>query len=321
MGYPGGIDGKVELGLALDRLSDVHSTARLAPRGSGLSGYLSRGISAERSAGDKAGPYWQLTLDLLQTLSIWWQPSAASTLPVMTPWAIRDRRARYDQGPEMWSAPRDDGYLRDDNSVIKKLPLPLYVIHPGAGPYDDRRPWRGFTACHIWRETIDSGLGGTDPWIYSFMPNLVWLPTPLAALTDYDLRVQCVVQRTSTRLYRSVESSPVQHRIDYAWSRLVVDLEDSEDDELALEASQLAMFDVTPAFVQRRLKSIDEFAKGADDVLRLGAPVGKLFSSRYTAGIPTVAPGHLESFRDALASYAREVRQVISASRAHVDHR
>lgn len=76
-----------------------------------------------------------LTEHLLARLGIWWSPAAYRRLPVMTPWCVRDRSCRYDQGPEAWGAPREDGYLRDDNSIIKKLPLPVIVAAPIVHPY------------------------------------------------------------------------------------------------------------------------------------------------------------------------------------------
>ena len=96
----------------------------------------------------------------------------------------RDRSARHDNGPEMWRAPRSDGYLRDDNSIIKKLPRPLAVDSPVGHPYSKRRAWRGFMACHLWSDLPDGALAGADPWLYSFPPNLVWLHMPIARLSD-----------------------------------------------------------------------------------------------------------------------------------------
>lgn len=121
------LDGKVELAAELDRLSAGDPVAAAAPRATGIAGYLTHGINTEMAAGNNEGPHWRLTLQLLQRLSIWWSPSGYAQLPTMTPWCIRDRSARYDQGPESWGAPREDGYLRDDNSIIKKLPLALPV--------------------------------------------------------------------------------------------------------------------------------------------------------------------------------------------------
>lgn len=143
---------------------------------------------------------------LLTRLGIWWSADAYGVMPVMTPWCVRDRSCRYDQGPEAWGAPRADGFLRDDNSIIKKLPLPVRVSAPNGHPYDGRRPWRGFTACHIWRELPGGRIAGENPWLYSFMPNLVWLPSWIAPLTDrQNSHIQQLLQQASYDRFRNAD--------------------------------------------------------------------------------------------------------------------
>jgi hypothetical protein len=303
-GYPG-IDGTVELFAELDRLSEGSRVARLAPRGTGVAGYLARGIDQEAAAGILDGQFWRLTTHLIQQLGIWWSPSGFAAIPVMTPWCIRDRSARYDQGPESWGAPRADGYLRDDNSIIKKLPLPLTVVAGANSPYAGRRPWRGFTACHIWRELEDGGIGGVDQWIYSNMVNLIWLPSPIMSLTDHNPRVKSLLRRTSRRIFEGKEGATTKRYVDHAWARLTAPVAD-EADELDLGA--LAMFDVSPAFVSRRLAYLDRFVNGADEVLG-GKPLSKkIICTRYSVGMPLLDRDALELFRADLADYASAVR-------------
>lgn len=300
----GAIDAGVELGRELDRLSDTSVIAARAPRGAGLTGYLARGMATEPLEGTP-GEFTALTESLLQRLSIWWAPSGYARLPTMVPWCIRDRSARYDQGPESWSAPRDDGYLRDDNSIIKKLPLPVRVRANAEHPYADRKPWRGFTACHIWRELPDGKIAGTDPWLYSFMPNLVWIPSPLSALSDiHESHVQLILQRTSFSLFRAVECAPsVRKYSEYAWGRLP----HPPTTGRTLDVSELALFEVDAAFVARRMAYLNSFISGADEVLQTGRLSRKLISTRYTQGLPLLDPAAIANFRDALASYRNAV--------------
>ena len=246
----GAIDAGVQLARVLDVLSDQSAVAAGAPRGTGLAGYLARGMAAEPLEGNP-GEFTSLTESLLQRLSIWWAPGGYARMPTMVPWCIRDRSARYDQGPESWSAPRDDGYLRDDNSIIKKLPLPVWVRAAAGHPYANRKPWRGFTACHIWRELPDGQIAGTDPWLYSFMPNLVWMPSPLSALSDmHESHVQLILQRTSVALFRDVGCAPsVRSYSEYAWSRLPNPTTMSR----TLDLADLAVLEADDAFVARRL--------------------------------------------------------------------
>ncbi len=296
----GAIDAVVELARELDRLSDTSVIAAGAPRGTGLTGYLARGMATEPLEGTP-GEFTSLTESLLQRLSIWWAPTGYARMPTMVPWCIRDRSARYDQGPESWSAPRDDGYLRDDNSIIKKLPLPVKVRASAEHPYADRKPWRGFTACHIWRELPDGKIAGTDPWLYSFMPNLVWIPSPLSALSDiHESHVQLILQRTSIALFRAVECAPsVRNYSDYAWGRLP----SPPPTGRTLDLAGLAVFEVDAAFVDRRVTYLNSFISGAEEVLRTGGLSRKLISTRYTQGLPLLDPAAIGNFRDAMATY------------------
>ncbi|TVY02757.1 hypothetical protein FPV58_12375 [Mycolicibacterium porcinum] len=157
-----GIDGSVEIAHELDRLSQSSVVAQHAPRSKALYAYLARGMQEGDDSGAPSHEFMDITNRLIEKLGIWWSPQGYSQLPVIVPWCIRDRSCRYDQGPESWGAPRDDGYLRDDNSIIKKLPLTCVVSAPLDHPYRDRKPWRGFTACHIWRDMPDETLAGAD---------------------------------------------------------------------------------------------------------------------------------------------------------------
>lgn len=290
-----GIDANVELGRLLDQLSADSPLAARAPRGKGLYKYLAAGLAAQ----GYEGAYWQLTETLLTRLSVWWSAWGYEQVPVMVPWAIRDRSARYDQGPESWGAPRADGYFRDDNSIIKKLALPLTVIAPVGHPFAGQKPWRGFTACHIWRTLPGGTVAGEDPFLYSFMPNLVWLPTAIAPLSDrQESHVQRVLQRTSLLLYRGAGLPSLRKYTDHAKNLLV-----PPPDGLALDLTRLAMFSADASFKARRVAYLDKFIAGADSVVRTGVLPGKLISSRYTAGLPLLERSAVALFRDTLSEY------------------
>jgi len=302
-----GIDAKVELSAELDRLAQTSAVAAAAPRGAGLAGYLAAGIDAETIRGEQAGEFWLVTVRLIQRLSIWWPPSAYGVLPVMTPWCIRDRRARYQHGPEMWGAPRADGYLRDDNSIIKKLPLPLLVDAPEGSRYHAQKPWRGFTACHIWRDLEDGTIGGVDQWVYSFMPNLVWLPSAISPLTDHHQRTRELLQRSSQLLFRGNSEGATSRYTDYVWAKLAPRSAEPATGP-SLDLAELAFFGVDRAFINRRLAYIDTFVDGVDRVLA-GLPLArKIICTRYTAGMPLLEPAALTVFRTELDDYRTAVR-------------
>jgi hypothetical protein len=161
-----GIDATVELVAELDRLCESQPLAVEAPGGKELYRYLFDGLSPRAPVGAVLpDDFAALTGHLLARLGIWWSPAAYWRLPIMTPWCVRDRSCRYDHGPESWGAPREGGYLRDDNSIIKKLAVAVSLTAPSGHPYAGRKPWRGFTACHIWRELPHGSVAGEDPWL------------------------------------------------------------------------------------------------------------------------------------------------------------
>ncbi|MEV8029764.1 hypothetical protein [Cellulosimicrobium funkei] len=301
------IDGKAALAAELDRLAPTNPVAAAAPRGTSIAAYLTAGVDAETAAGDLDGPFWRLTTHLLQDMSIWWAPESYTLLPTMAPWCIRDRAARYDQGPESWGAPNADGYFRDDNSVIKKLPLPVDVRSPQGHPYaDSARLHRGFTACHIWRELADGGVGGADPWIYSFMPNLVWVPQPINSLTDHHPRVQALLKATSLSIFPGREGGGTRAYTDRVWGRLTPP-ELAVPQEPVLDADRLAYFAADEAFVRRRLGYLDKVVDAVDHILA-GQPIKRIFASRFTAGLPLIPHDRLRALRSDLGVYAAAVR-------------
>lgn len=301
-----GIDATVELVEELDRLSPTSAVAASAPRGGGLYRYLADGLAPQARLGSAGrDEFLELTEHLLSRLGIWWSPASYQRLPVMTPWCVRDRSCRYDQGPESWGAPREDGYLRDDNSIIKKLPLPVRVSAPAGHPYSGQKPWRGFTACHIWRELPDGTVAGEDPWLYSFMPNLIWLPTWLAPLTDrHESHVQELLQRTSLAIFRDAPVEP-EMRVysERAWARLP-----SPPPGPSLSPDGLAFFNPEPAFFKRRVDSVDKVVSGCDEIQRTGRLARKVICSRYTEGLPSLPI-------DVVTAFARDLNAYSEASR------
>lgn len=295
-----GIDATVEITLELDRLSSTSVVARQAPRSRALYTYLARGMQGAGDICASSQDFVELTYGLIQKLGVWWAPDAYRRLPVMVPWCVRDRSCRYDQGPESWGAPRDDAYLRDDNSIIKKLPLTCLVTAPTDHPFQNRKPWRGFTACHIWRDMPDGTLAGADPWLYSFMPNLIWLPTWIAPLTDrQSSEVQRTLQRTSFALFRQVAvRDTLRPYADYGWSKL-----QAPPPGHVLATEQLAMFDPHEKFFHSRVNYLDKFVAGTDSVLTRGSLSAKLICTRYTIGLPQLDTSAISSFGLAMKDY------------------
>jgi hypothetical protein len=296
-----GIDGEVALSSFLDELEGDSEIARGAPRAPALYRYLLEG-----EAGPDREAFTAFIETLVRRLGIWWSPQTYSRMPVLTPWCVRDRSCRYDQGPESWGAPLPSGYLRDDNSIIKKLPLPLLIDAPSDHPYAARKAWRGFTACHVWRDLSSGVVAGEDAWLYSFVPNLVWLPRWMAPLSDRQgSQTQALLKRISLSLFRKVPTAPgVREFAERSWDRLGVGPQAAGAEEVA----ELAKFTPNEAFFRRRLASIDMFVDGCASVLA-GRPLErKIVCSRYTNGLPGLDHTLIAEFSEALYEYAQGVR-------------
>jgi hypothetical protein len=76
----------------------------------------------------------------------------------------------------------------------------------------------------------------------------------------------------------------------------------------AEDQSALPVFSPDESFFNRRLKSIDQFVEGCEQVLA-GEPLArKIICSRYTNGLPDLDPVQIRSFSQSLDGYAMALR-------------
>lgn len=225
---------------------------------------------------------------------IWLPLDAYAAWPVMLPWSVRDLSCRSGGGvrAELWSSPDDRGYCLDDNSFIKGTARSLPVDALGGHFLAGARMGGGFTAAHIWREVGRDVLASRIPLLYSFLPNLVWLPTEVAKLTDYEGgRFQRAAQALSTALYRSAPVAPGLRGVaEEAWSMIGAP---EQPDPVALECVEsvgVNWFRTTPGFFRTRRKRVDEVTRALEALVAGSRLTGKVVSSRYTAGLPLVTP-------------------------------
>ena len=258
--------------------------------------------------------YRELVARLFFRCAVWWPPRLARCFPVLVPWAVRDRSCRYDQGPESWGSPRSDGYLRDDNSIIKKLPLTLPITAPPSSPYDCRKLGTGFTACHIWRGTSDGTASGEHAFLYSFLPNLVWLPRPLAPLTDTDMAFpQVLLKATTLRMFTAEEPArAVAQYIRNNWRHLALAEAASVIPDGWTSPTDLATFTPTVDYARRRLKYNRKLTAGVAAAAS-GEPLARrIICSRYTVGLPLLAAPALQQLAQTLSRYDDAVEDAIS---------
>lgn len=295
-----GIDGTLELESVLRDATASLPGGPLARLG--LYAELQAGLVGARSA-----EYAAAVAQMIARLGIWWSPSIYAALPVITPWAVRDRSCRYDAGPEAWGSPREDGCFRDDNSIVKKLPLSLTIAGSATNAYTGRKLHRGFTACHVWRDLPGGKVAGADQWLYSFVPNLVWLPSPLAPLTDQQGSiVQRFLQEISAMLYRGVlVAPPLQSYVARSWAMLPAPAPSGLPRP---NAASLAYFAPSSGFFQRRLAYNEAFIAGINGFLGGDSTAKKVVSSRYVPGLAGADARSLAHMAGELAGYTAAAR-------------
>lgn len=163
-------------------------------------------------------------IDLIVKFAIWPETESYINSPWIARFAVRRQRHRTDERApgakrDLWGMPDEMGFFADDNSLLKSTYKNLNIIGP-QNPYKTVKLSMGLVCCHIWSATT------SDPLLFSFVPNLVWLPKSLARFTDVykerDIhRVHYVMQELSHRRYRELETRVGNDDSRRAWNKLV----------------------------------------------------------------------------------------------------
>jgi len=141
---------------------------------------------------------------IIESMAIWLPLDVYKRFPALLPWVVRDPTCRGDKSkgiPDQWGAPNADGYLRDDNSLVKSLPRALAVHGPAGSRVHGSRMGTEFVASHIWRKVDHADLASRVPLLNTFVPNIVWLPSQVAKLSDLE---GGIVQQTLQAMSRSI---------------------------------------------------------------------------------------------------------------------
>jgi hypothetical protein len=172
-------------------------------------------------------------IDLIIRFAIWPVTDSYINAPWVARFAVRRQRHRTDERApgekrDLWGMPDEMGFFADDNSLLKSAYKNLDITGL-QNPYKTAKLSTGLVCCHIWSGTT------SDPLLFSFLPNLVWLPKSLARFTDVykerDIhRVHYVMQELSYRRYRELEANVGNDDCRRAWSKLVRPLIELADD-------------------------------------------------------------------------------------------
>ena len=241
---------------------------------------------------------------LVRTLAIWMPLETYKEWPVLLPWVVRDPRCRGNARKgvaDEWSAPDERGYLRDDNSLVKSLPRALQVRGPRGSHVHGARMGSEFVASHIWREVCAERLASRIPLLNSFLPNLVWLPGQIAKLSDREGGViQQTLQATAWGIYRNAPvTAHLRPVAEEAWS-LIPEPEVSVGD---VDLASLNWFVPTPGFYRTRLARLQSVVAALQAIDEGQTLPDRVVTTRYAAGLPTVAPSARADLRSFLGRF------------------
>ena len=162
-------------------------------------------------------------VDLVTRFAIWPLVDSYRQAPWLARYAVRRQRHRIDERApgekrDLWGMPDESGYFADDNSLIKSTFKNL-SISGEKNPYGNSRISSGLVCCHIWPRTTG------DPLLFSFLPNLVWVPKSLSRFTDVfgdkaTHKVHFVLQALSYSRYRELDVLTGSEQVSDAWMQL-----------------------------------------------------------------------------------------------------
>jgi len=218
-------------------------------------------------------------VELALRFAIWPSISTYHDTPWLAPFAIRRIRIRLEPNApgskrDLWGLPTADGYFTDDNSLIKSLALRRPLL-PEKNPYGKSVISRGLVCCHIWSGTT------TSPLLFSFVPNLVWLPKSLATFSDAHSNaephpIHNALKKISMERYGLVHANS---RVARAWQLL-----DPPTPQFLnhFEATELADDGKITNLVKQRVHRMIHFLEATLDS---DTEMPRRFSKRYHAGV------------------------------------
>jgi hypothetical protein len=250
--------------------------------------------------------FHSLTARLVVALGVWLPPEAYQRYPVLVPYAVRDPKCRGDRrrgDPDQWGSPDVKGRFRDDNSLVKGVPHSLEVLNPRNRLLHGKWLGTSFVASHVWRKLTDGTDAPRDRTTYSFVPNLLWLPSQLSKLSDREGGfVQTFLQALSVKIYRAVPiERPLRHLVEPIWKLLPERIEASK--VTLPNAADLNYFRFDEKWLTRRVRTLDGVVQALADVCAGTAPLKKVVAARYGGGLGSVESSAAAKLLDELSAY------------------
>lgn len=227
--------------------------------------------------------------------AIWLPVQTHVETPWLAPFAVRRIRIRTDvnaPGParDLWGFPDAHGHFTDDNSLIKGVVRGRSALGMRS-PYGDLKLSTGMVCCHVWAGTT------ADPLLFSFVPNLVWLPRTLAGYSDAHFRARSphqlhfALRAASSARFRSSVPMVSQARVEHAWQGLdhehdfLAEVADPEYTELS---GGRAISTAATTRTKRVLQFLDEVSAGGRPARRVSRRYHAGVGARIDTGVPAV---------------------------------
>ncbi len=245
----------------------------------------------------------ELIKQLLLDLSIWIPIKFYKKLPIILPYVVRDNSCRIKSasGHDEWGSANSNGFLRDDNSLLKGIVRSFPIKSENVPAYDGKRLGTGFVASHVWGKiTVDNKciISSRHHMLNSFIPNLVWLPVQISKLTDREgSYAQRVLQMISFEIYRNISLSIELQKI---WDLLP---SPKGLPEIDIEG-RINYFDPSDEWLMGRIKGL---ISEIDAILSLDDKIScsqrKIKSSRYLPSLQQISRKERQEMNEWLSSY------------------
>jgi len=238
--------------------------------------------------------YLQMVMKLVTDLGVWIHPDDYKKLPIALPYVVRDPMLTT-QVRTPWGNPQPStGLMMDDNSMVKAIvkgankKMESSVV----SKYNGASLGRNFVASHVWREIqTEAGLTNRDHRLFSFIPNLVWLPKEVSKFTDREGSIiQSMIQQISRKIYRDLEvSHSMKAFTEEAWSVIeTAEIKVPLPIEALPDVSSITFIRISDSYIKTRTRKIGKLAEALtrySQDLEVTLPV---ISSKYDPHIDTI---------------------------------
>jgi hypothetical protein len=263
--------------------------------------------------------FFQAAIRFVTDLGVWIHPESYRRIPILEPICVRDTSVIPTTNRAEWGKPQfDSGYFRDDNSMVNtciKDSKYNKIESKRISAYNRMQLGKGYWCCHVWREIGTGKLANRHNELFSFAPNLVWLPKQIAKLTDREGSiVQTVLQELSYHIYKDVIVEPgLKDFIDeHSWKKIENLTRDRIIPESALPSVDSFNFvKLTDSFIRTKIRKHTRTANALLTHSKGGSlTAGKIMSSKYDPHISKIDKNGAKMLGEWVTEYINHLEKI-----------